>query len=502
MKNNRVKNFLNENLSVLKFSGINEYILLEIYESSYFLKVFKTSMLNLNIFSKRDSNNFKIIAEEFNSYDDLTAIKNSISRIKNEYNLSNPYLLVGINECRQSFVSISNDVEDTELWFLENSNSYLPEGLNNHDFASSFKKISEGDDSSCYQVISARKEYLKEIQKAFKDNSYTLISILTFSILASDNNLDEEALFLSANILPHKIYYSFKINNSHFIIDELYGEFINPNTKTLSDSEVISKISEIFNIVIGSSDERINKLRFQLTSPFELNKLISDNVLAIIKEEVNKEIDIIFNVGDNFTITLGNFISSFDESINLVEISDQEQEREKIEKTFTQRLIIACGTILIIPLFILYFFEGAIGSSIQAQEDSIIEVNSNRTIIDNLQKQKRNLIDNIATLIDLKKGNKSLSNIIEMASNICPDKNCFIEFKSTRKEQSQQLTFVGITSEQSNIPKIMSNLEESKKVSKVDLVYSNSIRKKDIPKSLSSNRTYYKYNIEAVYNDN
>ena len=501
MKDNRVKNILNENLSVLKFSGINEYILLEIYESSYFLKAFKTSILNRNIFSNRDSTNFKIIAEEFNSYHDLTVIKKAISRITNEYNLSNPYLLVGINECRQSFVSVSNDVEDTELWFLENSNSYLPEGINNHDFHSSYRKVSEGEENKFYQVVSARKEYIKNIQRVFNGNSFTLLSILPFSIHNSNEPLDE-GLLLSINILPDKILYSYQFNESPFITDELYGDFASSDDPILIESEVIPKISEILNIVISSSNENINKLKIQLNSPFELNKKISDELSALIKEDLPKDSEINIDTGDNFAITLSNFITSFDDSINLVEDDHREQELEKIEKTFTQRLIIACGIILIIPLLFLYFFEGAIGSSIQAQENDIIEVNSNRKFVDNLQKQKSNLIDNIETLINLKRGNKSLSKIIEMTSSICPDKNCFIEFKSLRDGKSQRLTFIGLTSEQSNIPQIMAKLEESKNISKVDLVYSNSMRKKDIPKTLSRNRTYYKYNIEAVYNEN
>ncbi len=143
MSKNIIAKFI-EKLSFFRLSGIREFIILDIHKDNAELKYVQIKEPFYRIDKSKLIESLEVLfSEHINFGNDLSVITEHLKNFTNKYNLSEAYLIIGINDFRFKTVKLLKDAEDNEFWFDDNTDKFLPEGRVSDDFLFSYEKYFE-----------------------------------------------------------------------------------------------------------------------------------------------------------------------------------------------------------------------------------------------------------------------------------------------------------------------------------------------------------------------
>ena len=204
MNTNIFQNILS-NLSIIKLAGIKQFILVDIHKDTFELKLLLRKEKFYRVKQGPINSNYEIIYETSGSIsNDYSVLTESLKELLTKNKIKKEiFLIVGINEFKFYTAMIPEDVEDPELWFIENSNKFIPEGSTNNQFRFSYEKLKQDEQFSSYLVVVVRNDYVDKILEAVSIPKINLLAVYPFALAINKFNKspDTNKLFLTSSII-------------------------------------------------------------------------------------------------------------------------------------------------------------------------------------------------------------------------------------------------------------------------------------------------------------
>ena len=441
-----------KNISILKLAGINKFILLDVYPG--YLKIL---YLHLNKpFYKLTINSpvtdCEIIAYEKENYNgSLEGIEHILKTFILKHSVEGAHLIIGINEYRAKTIVVNKEVEDVNLWFLENTDKFIPAGRPIEEFSYSYEKYKEDDDNYYYLIAVSRKDYIVKLTKACANTGIKILSITPFSLALHSLEQVKNVKAVLVDISLTALKYSYTDSNGNLFTGEFYHQIFNSEpTESAGGSIDQNKLIEL----LKQLGEAI-KFASNGNGTGELNLFLSvDPVYYKEIEEVIKKFLLPVSLNKNyedvkpnlltFFFVLDNTTNKFDDKINLLDNEVIDKERFKVEKQIVFRATLASGAIIMSLLFLMFILESFVAGKIKAGQDNLLEVTAKTSVAEKLEVENLKLRSNLKVLEQLKGNRVTYSNLLTSLSKVVTKKSCFTDINLKEvKENIMAVTFSG-----------------------------------------------------------
>lgn len=511
MSTSKFQNILS-NLSLIRLAGIKQFILVDIYKDSIKLKLLNRKEKFYKVHQGPIDSNYKIIYETSISFsNDYKVLTESLQELLTANKIKKEiFLIVGINEFKFYTAMIPEDVEDTEIWFIENSNKFIPEGSTNNQFKFSYEKLKQDEQFSSYLVVVVRNDYINKIFNAVNIPNINLLAVYPFALAINKCSSSTESNKLFFDIFKNRINYSFYsptgdiVYGEYFLNGSLSSELV---TGSASDNVKVLKndITKILEIISGNIRHKnieplellvncdadcldmLNDFQSSLTQCGLNNKVLEKNEVSITKSLMG------FN----------NITGDLDNIINLVGEQNFKLQRSKIERRITTSVFLILSFIVLFFLLTASALNNFIAANKAYYQSSFSEVEFELAVVEDLKKESELLKSDLAMYLELKNRSPQMSTVLKILPETLNDKTVLTAVKIV-VESDSRITFevTGVVSAHSDVAEFISNIDNLEYFNNVSLMYiSNIDRKRFDPKSILPNKKLYQFNISGIYND-
>lgn len=511
MSTSKFQNILS-NLSLIRLAGIKQFILVDIYKDSLGLKLLHRKEKFYKVQQGPINSNYKIIYETSrsinNDYNVLTESLQELltaNKIKKEI-----FLVVGINEFKFFTAMIPEDVEDTEIWFIENSNKFIPEGSTNNQFRFSYEKLKQDEQFSSYVVVVVRNDYIDKILDAVNIPKINLLAVYPFALAINKCNSSSDTNKLFFDIFNDRINYSFYsptgyivygeyfLNGSHST--ELPTDSMYNNVKVLKDD-----ITKILEIVSGSVQRKnIEPLELLVNCDASCLSMLNDFQSSLVQCGLNNKVLDKNEVSVTKSLMgFNNITCDVDNIINFVGEQNFKLQRSKIERRITTSVFLILSFIVLFLLLTATALNNFITDNKVYYISSFSEVEFELAVVEELKKESELLKSDLAMYLELKNRSPQMSTVLKVFPEALNDKTVLTAVKIV-VENDSRITFevTGVVSAHSDVAELISNIDNLEYFNNVSLMYiSNIDRKRFDPQSILPNKKLYQFNISGIYND-
>ena len=507
-----MKSKLLERLSFLKIAGKDKFLIINIYREWLHLIYLKSKEPFFRITKSDYIVNYRIVDKQLLKRDDsLSDIKDSINNFINKNNINDALTLIGINEFKLHSIKIPEDVDDIAAWFSENSTKFLPEGQTSADFAYSYEKNFENEDSEFYQVAVARKDYLEKILNACSSNEIIPLGIYPFTLsIASFNSIkNQNTLYIDLLTNKIQIFYNSESGSSYYgeIYQELIDDFYEINDEQLFEQQIegaLKKIKDSISVWLNSTNYSVDKLYINCQAQhFTIIKNIASEIFSthIINSEFEKEDPSTLGA----LLTFNKIINNYDSGINLLPDENKNEEREKLEKYISLKLALVTGVAVIFLLLFSNVFKGYLIKEMDQNDEELLMVKDQTKELESLTNE-RNLLNVNLKLYQNLRGDKRerYSRLLSQLTHITNDNTCLLDL-SIKEISSEKigLEITGCAYNQSDVAEMMHRMETKNTFTEISLRNSEFIETKYISRKLKiSDKEIVRFNIMANYNAN
>ena len=386
-------NFIN-NLSLFRTAVIQKFLLINIYPDTvkFLLLKRKESFFKL---SKTDAgNNFVILSSEhFDWMGDYFFLKSKLKEFIKTNNLKDIAVFIGINEFKFSTVTVQADTEDIDLWFLENSAKFLPEGRPADEFGFSYEKIKEDESHKYFNLVVIRSNYVNEIIKNLSAEGIRIYGIFPFHLAICSYDNPEEKNRLLLDFSSSKVLYSYLSRVSIFFSGEIFNQYIidDDSIRKIDEEEVNSSLLQIKqNLTLNFGNNSIEQLEVYLCSRKEDYEILKSNVEKVFYDSpINSSHSTEEYAFLPSIFAYNKILKDNDLKINLLPQESQVKERELVEKQMGLKVILAIGGVIIFLLLLSNVLDGFLRSSLEEEQTNAITVNSETMKLNSLQKENQ-----------------------------------------------------------------------------------------------------------------
>lgn len=435
--------------------------------------------------------------------DDFLVLKGEIADIIKKNSLKDPVIIAGLSEFRQTIAAIPLDTEDIDLWFLENSGKFLPEGRPRHEFTYSYELLRKDEGSSYYNVVVVRSDYIKRLEEALNISQARLFAIYPFPVSLHLNMFARDNSVLLLQISKDRLFYSAVNAEKHYLFGEIYNDFIHEgriNHKALSSS--LNELKGILAPLIkGESSGAQNAERFKvLLAADEADFAGMETIVrsVFINEVINNDFKdpalIVPLIGLNLVF------NNADSGLNLIE--DNEKVRFSIEKQLTMRAVLSAGMVMIVFLVSLFIMETILSSKFQELEENQADITSKTGQVEQMQKENRYLKMNLELINSLKGGRAKYTSLMNDMTKVVSDKSSLtgINFK-TGDAAYIACEISGTAFSQEEVAEVVGRIEKIKSFKNVSLLFAGYKDRQSSFENYNDNKSkMIHFNISARYN--
>ncbi len=508
MSNNLITKKI-ENLSFFRLSGIRKFIILDIYKNYVNITFLKIKEPPYYLTKESLITSFNILFSELLEYgNDLSIISQKLNGISKKYKLDEAFILVGINEFRFKTIKIAKDLEDKELWFLENTNKFLPEGRLTDDFLYSYEKYYEDEENEYYYIIISRRTYIDEIINACQTGVFKVANISALPLAIHTLNFAKEKNILFLNIGFEKINYSYS-NDKHvlfygesFLVSNKNNSFNNTSSLYFTDFDAISnclnEIKQNLSSFLPNFENNLNIYFSTLNS--NPNEIIPSVKSVFLTDLINEKPFNFEQIHLNSLSALNNLFNGNDSAINLLPSDVSKTNRDLLEKKTTLRFTLFFGVLLIFLLLFIYSSENWLNNQIQKYSNNLVELDVKSKMVENYKKENIHLINNLSVLNTLKSDRIIYSKILHSITSLANNKSCFTKLRIKELNKELSLNLKGLAYSQKNVTEIINNVEKLDGFYDVSLEYANTIDQANIrSKVILPKKTMINFSFSANY---
>jgi len=509
MSDNFLKSAINK-ISFFRLSGIRKFIVIDIHKRHAELNCIKIKEPPYQLSTEKLISSYHSVHSEnivFN--DDLTLLKKHIREITKKFEFENSYLVIGINEYRTKIIKLNKDIEEKEIWFLENTGKFLPEGRIADDFIYSYYNFYEDDENEFYLVNIARKSFIDNIVNVCQVDSLKILNISPFVLAIHTLNNFKTKKILYLNITSDKIIYSYSNEKDSVFTSEV---ILNPDEQETNNN--ISPISshDIDHLEVSLKEIKQNLLSLntnvdELFIYFSHFASIDNEIAELIEtvfstEHVNEEPLKIIPGNLNSLNVINSLYTNKDVPINLLTVETDNENREQIEKDTTLKIVLTAGVILIFSLLSIFFLENWLNNIKQNNEISLMEIDSKTNTLETY-KAENNKIKNNLSQLTLLKNKRVIHSLILDKINSCIDKNCcFSNLSINKSPTGLEVKVEGLTYTQNDVTNFVNRIENLDFFKDVSLEYSNIIERSKLrSKAALPKNKMISFSISASYDD-
>lgn len=442
--------------------------------------------------------NTSVLSYEAFDFNNLDQIKPHLTSFITKNNCKGAYCIITISEYKLFRFSIPIEVDDDELWFMENTAKFLPENQSSEDFNYSYYCYNKDESYKYYHIGVARKKHIQELEHLISGTELILYKISpTISIIKFPVSLDSVTNIL-IDINNGKISYLFcnglDINQS----GSLYFE-------ENSSSQINDKIKEIYQTYLISLNKNAQSDISIYCSCKSENYIDVKNLLLEIfpQEKINYGLE---NFSSEYiTLLLAlNHLFHNETRINLGNQDQKELTTDIVEKQFSMKLILFCGSIILGLLLIAFFSENYFSSRIAQESQNIQYIQKLKASINDFNQKNSRLRANLNLLNDLKGKRDKYSVALLRISDLMPD-NCYLKGLEIKKidENTAKVSLNGFSNSQIIVTELLRNLEKDTHFRNSALLNSSAISKGNgIHTKFSSKIDPVIFNITTEYHVN
>lgn len=500
------------NLSIIKLAGIKQFILVDIYKDKVDLKLLLRKEKFYKVQQGPINSNYKIIYETSrsitNDYKALTETVQellTINKIKKEI-----YIIVGINEFKFYTAMIPEEVEDTEIWFIENSTKFIPENSTKNQFRFSYEKLKQDEQFSFYMVVVVRNDYINKILDAVNIPKINLLAVYPFALAINKCNRTPDTNKLFFDIFNKRINYSFYSLSGNIV----YGEYflnVSHSSELPAESEynnvrvLKDDIIKMLEIVSGSVRRKnIEPLEILVNCNADCLGMLNDFQSSLEQCGLNNKV-----LGKNEVsvtkslIGFNNITCDIDNIINLVGEQNFKLQRSKIERRITTNTFLILSFIVLFLLLIASSLNNFITDNKVIYISSFSEVEFELAVVEELKKESELLKSDLAMYLELRNRSPQMSTVLKVLPEALNDETVLTAVKIV-VESDSRITFevTGVVSAHSHVAELISNIDNQENFNNVSLMFiSNIDRKRLYPQSILPYKKLYQFNISGRYND-
>lgn len=488
------KNNLSFNFSILKYSGIKQIVVFQLEQGSVRVNGLKLSSNTIKTpLIKRNFDS--VFSESYNYSTDLDSIIDKVKNVLSTNNFDNYISALTLQNYRAATLVAPNDIEDIELWILENTESIFPKGRPKSDFQFDYKLINRSINNSTYLFTVVRKNEIDNlIHSKFVEQLNVIAITPDFLSAIQWLNVNEDVVVL--NFLPGRTDYLLYSDDSikYSSVAQRLDNNIEDNEKyTLLIKRVIAEI--------------------ELTNPKKVN-----NVLICGSSEINKSVlseinnryeDVKINLGfskfkpdEISNLFLANSIFDIPKLINFVHPEKLEKKSEPIQKNFIQRLIFVLGGVLILWLLLLYMGESLTSNSIAKYEEAFNGKEQKENLIRKTEKENTQLYNYLKQLSVKKNSDSTFSKILLSFSNTFSVDSKISNLKFQNNNGTISILIEGYAKGEQTIVDIVKYLESTQLFNNIQLLSSELLtEQKALEVSNNKTSNINKYIILLESND-
>jgi hypothetical protein len=486
-----------KNINPILASGIKEIYILDIQSKIANLVKIKIGERFYRIFNKAGNYNYSV--QEIKSFNYSGKISN-IKDILSEYIAGKKeeiYLVTGINEYKLYNLQVPLEVEDIDLWLLENSEKYYPSKQNRNNFISGYEITREDENYRYGYIAVTRADYISEIEKAVNIKSVNLICItpLTLTFIISPLNNTSNQLFL--NFTDDRLSYIFQteegfLQGGEIFYKETYEKELNENcTELFNEIKILthdlgsSKGKEINEVFVSCKNEIFN----------EVKTLIYEDIG--IKEINNGEQ---FSLNVSYSICMKKLLANFEKLIDFRGNDVENKQKEKLEKNFVLRFTLGFGIIFLALLIILFFSKNYLLQRINFQDEILINKQTNSFGLDKLKKENARLTSNYKLINSLRNDKSAYDDLLLKLTTMINSRSRFTDIElKVANSSGLSVILKGLAYEQVDVATLLKNFENDNRFTNTNLLYSNKISSDNV--NQEKGQTLIQFQISADYNE-
>ena len=473
-------------------AGITNFLVIDIRSEEVGLTYIKRKepLYKINQ-SKISHNNCEILASKTEPYlGDFNKLNTFLKRFIEVNLIKEPRIIIGIHEYKYSIASIPADIEDINVWFLENTSKFLPEGRPKEEFSLFYEEIRSDDNFKYYSVVITRNDYLNSVIKSCTIDKGCILTALPFPVAFNIAEGEEPSILFDfdKNKISSFIENQRGVNiaDSHFINS---GEF---NQNYIAD--YLSGIKQ----TLQSNNTNLDNLGIMANYDVHEIPWLGEVIKNVFKvKQINKDIE---KESYQFIIpflAVKKTISNFETKLNLVNNGSLLPQREIVEKQFVMRFIIAMGVIIMFFLLSSMLFENFITNKLDDQESSISDINQKISQLAIMKKENARLKKNIVNLGMFKNNRIRHSKLLYDLSKVITKRTALTNVNLKNIESGQVvLEISGTAINQKDVAEIISLMESVNSFKDVTLVNSSLSNEQ----GTNNKNKNFQFNISAKYN--
>ncbi len=477
-------------ISFLRLTGIKKFLFVNVFHGQTKLVLMELKLPVIGVAPvdvKRRIRSVKSIT--IKSELGTPASEEKITGFIREQELNEVFAFAGINEFRSKIVSIPKDDEEIDIWFLENSSKILPQTDSDDNFVYSYEQINEDEDNRFFLVTIARKDHVNSIIETFdKINNCTLLNIspfpLSFAGLKEIDKSDSDYLYIQFN--PDSAFYTLFTQKKQLYTGEQFYESSGSGIDIGSDAaeqkyeKVFREVSENIKIDSGNllSEGLVTFAAYNDTENESIRKAFSRSG---IPGSFNKNIEPAVSFNLPYVLHLQKLFEKNDSLINLIPQGQDEENRSLIEKNITNRILIACGGILIALLLLLYVSENYLNGKIAQGEDALLEVQGKLKNVERIENENQKLAQNLIELTSLKNDRSAFAYLLKSLSSAVSNESFLIGVNvSGNRRNIIEFDIDGVAFNETEMADIIKRLEDMDKFDAISLEFANVVERKEL----------------------
>lgn len=477
MQENFIQKFFDK-ISYIKLSGIKRFLFIDVYSSFISITLIHSKEKIYNITRNTELKDYEIEFSLTQQINNISEIYHVIQNQKKQHDLEKVSTIININEFRVKQVTISNDNDDIELWFIENIGKYLPEGQSIENFNYNYKFIKEENDEFHYLITIVRKELISNIISACKKSEIRLLQIfaLPINIHFLPKLVNELSLYI--NLTEDRLFFSYSDNENNFTNGEIYDKFIAPSDQTMNENLLKNALVGIKDSIFADKKnvdvENLCVVLHSLIDERNINGIIKDVFhTSLVNHKEKSQYQLTNTINSINTLNY-----SFEKKDGLLG-EDFDGESEKIDKEIFNRVVLFLGGISIVLLLLTYSIEGVVENIKNNKEDTIVEAEAKVKLVESLEEENKTLLANLNSLKKIKEGGVKYNKIFSKLTKTLTSKT-FLTGLNLSTAKKMNFILEGIVLDQADLSINIKNLEENKNFSNVSLLRTNVAKTADL----------------------
>jgi Tfp pilus assembly protein PilN len=492
--------FLN-NLSLLKTAGIKKILAVDIFNDYLKLTFLIRKEKLFNISNDTLLENIYVSSvEKIEFENDLNSIHDLLLSWLALNKLENVHILVGINECQYQKINVPVDVEDDELWFLENSEKFLPEGRSSNEFSFSYQKIKEDEFARSYLAAITRKDYIDKIVLAFSFPEFEILGIMPFLSSFVLNKELQNSNRLLLIFLINKLQYAFVNESGSFELGELY--YNNPDDPNDISGILLNNIYTLDQMLV-KSDKPLDGLTIITSAPTGLEEPIRGLIYENLSVKINFYNTKMESQAIPSALTLTALFENFESRINFLPTDLSLAGSSKIEKRIFLNSVFICGGVVLILLLLSNLFSLYSQKAQSERDEETVTLDQQQNMLKKLKEGNDNLKANISMMNKLKNKKSAYSSLMLLLNKITDEDCCLTGVEIKNNNNYMNLNITGVAYSQGNVSDLIKKMESLNQFKDISLVYSSSVSTDELSLAVKLNtKRVVQFNIKSGYYEN